>query len=64
VHLSIPEGGRGAGKVMLTVQGRLVELPAVTSGPSLPTGAVITVVDVRDDDVLEVRTVTSLQDEV
>ena len=64
VHLAIPESGRGAGKVMLTVQGRLVELPAVTTGPALPTGASITVVDVRDDDVLEVRTITSLQDEV
>ncbi|HYD55228.1 MAG TPA: hypothetical protein VEA99_21520 [Gemmatimonadaceae bacterium] len=65
VHLSIPEQQRGAGKVMLTVQGRLVELPAVTSGPALPTGAPVTVVDVRDDDVLEVRTATSiLQDEV
>jgi len=51
--------------VLLTLQGRLVELPAVTAGPALPTGAAITVVDVRADDTLEVRTATSLlQDEV
>lgn len=65
VHLGIPESGRGAGKVLLTLQGRLVELPAMTVGPALPTGAAITVIDVRADDVLEVRTAASLlQDEV
>jgi hypothetical protein len=65
VHLAIPGSGSGAGKVMLTVQGRLVELPAVTTGPALPTGASVTVVDVRGDDVLEVRTASSfLLDEV
>jgi hypothetical protein len=54
VHLRIPESGTGAGKVMVTVQGRLVELPAVTSGPELPTGVPVTVVDARGD-TLDVR---------
>lgn len=65
VHLSVPEGDAGAGKVMLTLQGRLVELPAVTTGPELPTGAPVTVVDVRQGGVLEVRAAGSLfSDEV
>jgi hypothetical protein len=55
VHLQIPSAGAGAGKVLMTVQGRLVELPAVTGGAAIPTGAAVTVVDVRDDDVLDVR---------
>lgn len=65
VHLSVPERDAGAGKIMLTVQGRLVELPAVTSGPGLPTGAPVTVVDVRESGVVEVRAAGSLlSDEV
>jgi hypothetical protein len=55
VHLQIPSAGAGAGKVLMTVQGRLVELPAVTGGAAIPTGAAVTVVDVRDDNVLDVR---------
>jgi len=55
VHVSIPGARDGAGKVMLTLQGRLVELPAVTTGAAIPTGTAVTVVDVQDDDVLEVR---------
>lgn len=55
VHVSIPAARDGAGKVMLTLQGRLVELPAVTVGEAIPTGTAVTVVDVGDDDVLEVR---------
>ena len=64
VHLRVPAAGDGVGKVMLTVQGRLMELPAVSSGPELPTGTAVTVVDVRGDDVLEVRSASTLSDEV
>jgi hypothetical protein len=66
VHLSVPASGEGMGKVLLTVQGRLVELKAVTTGPEeLATGSTVTVVDVRSDDVLEVRSSNSnFQDEV
>lgn len=64
VHLRIPAAGDGVGKVILTVQGRLMELPAVSSGPELPTGVAVTVVDVRGDDVLEVRSASTLSDEV
>ena len=53
VYLSIP-GGRGApGKVHLFLQGRTVEMNAVSADP-LPTGASVVVVDVVDPDTLEV----------
>lgn len=53
VYLSIP-GGRGApGKVHLFLQGRTVEMNAVSRDP-LPTGAPVVVVDVLDPETLEV----------
>jgi hypothetical protein len=53
VYLSIP-GGRGApGKVHLFLQGRTVEMKAVSREP-LSTGAQVVVVDVVDPDTLEV----------
>lgn len=53
VYLSIP-GGRGApGKVHLFLQGRTVEMNAVSRDP-LPTGASVVVVDVVDPETLEV----------
>jgi membrane protein implicated in regulation of membrane protease activity len=65
VYLAVPGDDRGMGKVHVTVQGRLAEFPAVTSGPALSTGSAVIVIDIRDNDVLEVRTATSiLQDEV
>ena len=47
VYLAIPGHRAGLGKVHLTLQNRTVELPAVTSEDSLPTGAPVLVVDVE-----------------
>ena len=44
----------GAGKVTLEVQGRYVEVEAVTAGPEIPTGQPIRVVAVPAPDTLEV----------
>ena len=54
VYLRIPGGRAGAGKVMLTLQDRVVELRAVTSGKELPTGASVVVTDVVAPDTVEV----------
>lgn len=55
VYLTIPAGRQGAGKVHVTVQGRSVEVAAVTAHDrSLPTGASVVVIDVAGSDVLEV----------
>ncbi len=38
VYLSIPEEGKGVGKVHLKVSGSLREQDAITNGPGIPTG--------------------------
>jgi hypothetical protein len=53
VHVRIG-GGASAGKVMVTVQERLVELPAVSLDGELPTGTPVTVVGVADGGTVEV----------
>jgi hypothetical protein len=55
VYVPVPGAGGGAGKVLLTLQGRTVECQAVTSDSRvLPTGTAVTVVDVRAADLVEV----------
>jgi hypothetical protein len=54
VYVPIPGGKAGAGKVTLSLQGRLVEYQAVTDEPALSTGTAVTVVDVVSPDTLEV----------
>jgi len=54
VYVPIPGEKTGAGKISLSVQGRLVEYQAVTPEATLPTGAAVTVVDVVGSDTLEV----------
>ncbi|MFM8978923.1 MAG: hypothetical protein ACKOSS_00435 [Planctomycetia bacterium] len=54
VYLRIPAYGRGAGKVTLEVQGRSVELPAITDGDEIATGQRVKVVALSGDDTLKV----------
>jgi hypothetical protein len=55
VSIPIPGHSSGPGKVRLTVQGRLEELPAVTSADeSLATGSRVIVIDVVSNNILEV----------
>jgi hypothetical protein len=54
VYIPIPGGEAGQGRITFALQERTVELPAVTGGPPLPTGAEVTIVDVREGHVLEV----------
>ena len=53
VHVRIG-GGASLGKVMVTVQDRLVELPALSLDGELPTGTDVTVVGVADGGTVEV----------
>ncbi len=55
VHLLIPARQTGAGKVMVTVQGALREMDAVSEGGEIPTGESILVVGITDEDVLIVQ---------
>lgn len=54
VYLRIPAHGRGTGKVTLEVQGRSVELAAVTDGEEIATGQRVKVVGLSGDDTLKV----------
>ena len=54
VYLPVPGELAGTGKVTLTVQGRTVELAAVTEGNPLPTGSKIVAVAVVNPSTVEV----------
>jgi hypothetical protein len=54
VYLRIPAREEGPGKVTLSMQGRTVELKAVTTGPEIPTGTLVKVVALRPGETLEV----------
>src|SRR5437762_1943831 len=47
VYLRIPPRGTGAGKITVTMQGRTVELNAVTTGPEIATGSAVKIVALR-----------------
>ena len=54
VYLRIPAEESGTGKIHLNLQNRTAEYLAMTSGPELPTGAKVVVVDVLTSDTLSV----------
>ena len=56
VYLTIPEAGRAAGKVSITVQERLVEVSAITTAPDpIKTGSYVRVVSVSENGILMVE---------
>ncbi|NDL68393.1 hypothetical protein [Anaerotalea alkaliphila] len=56
VYIPIPEAGKGRGKVMVTIQGRLTEVEAVTDeGDRLGTGTLVQVVSVLGNNEVMVR---------
>lgn len=54
VHVRLPADRTSPGKVMLTLQERLMELPAVSLDGELATGTEVTVVGLAGPDTLEV----------
>ena len=54
VHVKVPGGPDRPGKVLLTVQDRLLELPAVSLDGELPSGTAVTVVGLADAETVEV----------
>jgi hypothetical protein len=54
VYLRIPAKGAAPGKVTVQVQGRSMELLAVTDGDAIPTGAQVLVSDVVGEETLKV----------
>lgn len=59
VYLRVPPRRSGRGKVTLAVQGRTVEVPAMTAGDELPTGSLVQIINVSADDLVEVVAATA-----
>ncbi|MEO1435494.1 MAG: hypothetical protein AAFV80_08150 [Bacteroidota bacterium] len=57
VYLVIPESKKGTGKVQIKVQGTLRELDAITNGEAIPTGTMIRVIDILQNNTLVVEPV-------
>lgn len=55
VYLTIPGHKSGKGKVMISVNGAFHELQAMTESDSIPTGAVVKVVKIINEDILIVE---------
>ena len=60
VYLTIPEAGRAAGKVTVTVQERLVEVSAITANSEpIKTGSYVRIVSVSENGILMVEPLNS-----
>jgi hypothetical protein len=57
VYLKIPGNKSGKGKIIISVNGSVHELPAMTEHDSIATGAVVKVVRIENKDILIVETI-------
>lgn len=55
VYLTIPEKGKGVGKIQLIIQGSLRELDAVSNGGNIVTGTKVKIINVTEDNYLLVE---------
>ena len=62
VHLSIPAASGGAGRVQFELQGRTLEMKAVSPEGAIPTGAPVTIVGVVDGDTVEVMPTPTMKE--
>lgn len=57
VYLTIPGNKSGKGKILISVKGSVHELDAMTENESIPTGAVVKVVKIENNNILIVETI-------
>jgi membrane protein implicated in regulation of membrane protease activity len=57
VYLAIPENKSGKGKIMISVKGAFYELDAMTEKDKIPSGAVVKVVRIENNNILIVETI-------
>lgn len=57
VYLTIPEHKTGKGKILISVNGSIHELDAMTEHDRIPTGAVVKVVKIENNNILIVETI-------
>lgn len=55
VYLTIPANKQGIGKIMISVRGSVHELNAVTNGEALPSGSLVRVIQLENDNLLLVE---------
>lgn len=57
VYLTIPGNKKGNGKIMISVNGSFHELEAMTENEKIPTGSVVKVVSIENNNILIVETI-------
>lgn len=57
VYLTVPERMSGKGKVMVSVNGTIHELVAMTEEKKIQSGAIVKIVRIEDDNILIVETI-------
>jgi len=57
VYLTIPENKKGKGKIMISVNGAFHELDAMTESDKIPSGSVVKVVKIENNNILIVETI-------
>jgi membrane protein implicated in regulation of membrane protease activity len=57
VYLTIPGKKQGKGKIMISVNGAYHELDAMTASDSIPSGAVVKVIKIENNNILIVETI-------
>jgi membrane protein implicated in regulation of membrane protease activity len=55
VYLAIPASKQGKGKVLVSVKGSVHELPAITEGDKINSGALVRIVKTSSDNILTVE---------
>lgn len=57
VYLTIPENKKGKGKIMISINGAFHELEAMTEHHKIPSGSVVKVVKIENNNILIVETI-------
>jgi hypothetical protein len=57
VYLTIPEKLSGSGKVLVSVNGSVHELAAMTEGDKLPSGTMVKIIKVESENILIVKSI-------
>ena len=57
MYLTIPGNKKGRGKIMISVHGAFHELAAMTENDTIPSGTVVKVVRIENNDILIVETI-------
>lgn len=57
VYLTIPENKKGKGKIMISVNGAFHELEAMTEQERIPSGAIVKVIKIENNNILIVESI-------